>query len=236
MKTMSKKLPPKIVFLDAGTVDLGDIQLSALKKLGNLVLYNDTRPEDIHTRAYGASVVITNKCVFNQAIFEKLPDLQLICVAATGVNNIDLEIAKNKGVMVANAANYSTATVVEHTLLFILGFAHRLVEHHQSVIDRRWSNGRQFAIFDYPYSEVSGKTLGVIGYGNIGKKVAAAAKALGMNVLIAKLPNRKYPASPARLPLEQVLKQSDFVTLHCTLTEDTRHLMNTKRLNIMKRS
>jgi glycerate dehydrogenase len=233
---MKKAQKPNIVFLDAGTVDLDDLDLSPLKKVGSLRTYEGSPQESIVERSAGAQIIITNKCILNDSVLKKLPDLKLICVAATGVNNVDLDEAKKLEIAVANVGGYSTQTVVEHTFMFLLAFSHRLFDHHQAVLQKVWSSSPYFALFDYPYSDLEGKTLGVIGYGEIGKKVAHFAKAFGMKVLIAKIPGRKYPASPKRNSIEEILKVSDYVTLHCPLTKETHHLINTKRLNVMRRS
>ncbi len=227
---------PKIVFLDAATVDFGDVDWSSLKKQGEVKCHGASSNEEIVTRSFGAQVIITNKYFLNEAVLRRLPDLKLICVAATGVNNIDLEAAQKQGVAVANVAGYSTQTVVEHTFLFLLAFSHRLLEHHQAAIKKVWSRSSSFALFDFPYSDLAGKTLGIVGYGTIGKKVASLAKSFGMKILIAALPERKYSKSEKRLPLKQVLKESDFVTLHCALSEETRYLINTKELALMKKT
>jgi len=225
-----------IVFLDAGTVDLGDMDLAPLKKQGPLQLYSNSTEGEIIERAKGAAVLITNKCLLRSSTLEKLPQLKLICVAATGVNNVDLEAAQKLGIGVTNAAGYCTQTVVEQTFMFMLAFSHRLLEHHQAVLRKDWSASPHFALFDYPYSDLEGKTLGIIGYGTIGRRVEKVARLFGMRVLVAKIPGRKYPASEKRLPLEKVLKESDIVTLHCSLTKETHHLLNTKSLALMKRS
>jgi glycerate dehydrogenase len=222
--------------LDAGTVDLEDMDLSLLKKQGSVQLYNNSMENEIVERAKDAAAVITNKCLLRASTLERLKSLKLICVAATGVNNVDLEAAQKLGIAVTNVAGYCAQTVVEHTFMLMLAFSHRLLEHHSAVLRKDWSASPYFALFDYPYSDLEGKTLGIVGYGTIGKRVEKIAKGFGMQVLVAKIPGRKYPASEKRLPLEKVLKQSDFVTLHCSLTKETHHLMNTKSLALMRRS
>ncbi|MFO1518707.1 MAG: D-2-hydroxyacid dehydrogenase [bacterium] len=234
---MARDSQLQITFLDAGTVDLGDVDLSALKKAGTVNFHVHSTPEEVLEKSRGAHVVITNKCVLDEGILKSLPDLRLICVAATGVNNVDLKAAERLGVAVTNVAGYSTPSVVEHAFLLMLAFSHRLFEHHQSVVSKVWSNSPHFALFDFPFSDLEGKTLGIVGFGAIGKKVATLAKAFGMNVLVAKIPGRKYPqGGKGRQPLDKVLKESDFVSLHCALTPETHSMMNTKRLNIMKKT
>jgi len=226
----------KITFLDASTLDLGDVDNLSLRRLGSYQSFANTKPSEIVTHSAGADVVITNKCVLTEMHLAQLPCLKLICVAATGVNNIDLEAAKQRGIAVANVAGYSTATVAEHTLLFLLALSHRLIEHHQSSMDGAWSRSPHFALLDFPFSDLQGKSLGIIGYGTIGRAVARLAKAFGMKVLIAALPGRSYSKSPQRHTLKQVLRASDYVSLHCPLNRATLHLINKKTIRLMKRS
>src|SRR4029434_3803599 len=233
---MASGSPLSVVFLDAGTVDLGDVDLAPLQRQGRLTFFPDTSPEEVLQRARGAQVLITNKCVLHGSVLDRLSDVKLVCVAATGTDNVDLKAAEERGIAVANVTDYSTPSVVEHTFMFLLAFSHRLLEQHKAALDRVWSASSHFALFDYPFSDLDGKTLGVIGYGTIGKKVASVAKAFGMKVLVARIPGRKYADAKNRLPLEKVLKESDFVTIHCALGPETRSLINTKRLNLMKKS
>jgi glycerate dehydrogenase len=234
-KKTSKLSKPAIVFLDEGTVDLGDLDMTTITKQGDYRAHRNTSINDIMARSAEADIIITNKCVFGKKELSKLPKLKLICAAATGVNNIDLETAKQHNVAVTNVAGYSTTTVAEHTLMFILAFSHRLINHHSSATSGQWSRSPFFTMLDYPYSDLSGKTLGIIGFGNIGKQVAKLAKAFGMKLLIARLPDSRYPATPKRIPLQEVFSQSDFLTLHCHLSEKTKHLIHRATLNTMKR-
>jgi glycerate dehydrogenase len=223
----------RIVFLDAGTVDLGDVDVSPLKSLGSYRAFTDTKPSQIVARARVADVVVTNKCVLGRREIEALPDLRLIAVAATGVNNVDLVAARRRGVAVANVAGYSTATVAEHAVLFLLACSHRLREHHEAAATR-WAGSGRFALLDHPYGDLRGKTLGVVGYGAIGREVARLARAFGMKVKIGKIPGRSYPAAPRRFALRDLLRGSDFVSLHCPLTDATRHLINKATLRRMR--
>ncbi len=223
----------RIVFLDAGTVDLGDVDVSSLRRLGSYRAFADTLPSRIVSRARGADIVVTNKCVLGAREINALPRLALIAVAATGVNNVDLVAARRRRVAVTNVAGYSTTTVAEHALLFLLSFSHRLREHHEAALSH-WSRSGKFALLDHPYADLFGKTLGVVGYGAIGRRVARLAGAFGMKVMIAKLPGRRYPSAPKRFALRDVLRTADFVTLHCPLTEATRHLINKATLRRMK--
>ena len=234
---------PSIVFLDSGTVDLGDIDLARLKKIGRLTLYENTLPRQILKRTKRADVVITNKCLLTRVVLKRLPKLKLVCIAATGVNNIDLEAARERGIAVTNVAGYSTTTVAEQTLFFLLALSHRGIEHHEASVSGRWSRSEHYALFDYPFSDLRGKTLGIIGYGKIGREVSGLARAFGMQVLVGKIPGRNYEKSlrtrakqsPERTSLPVLFKKSDFVSLHCPLSELTHHLINTRTLRLMKR-
>lgn len=222
-----------VVFLDAGTVDLGDIGVSPLRRLGSYRAFADTPPSQIVSRSRLADVIITNKCVLGAREIAALPRLKLVAVAATGVNNVDLAAARRRRVAVANVAGYSTATVAEHALLFLLACSHRLREHHEAAWSE-WSRSGRFALLDHPYADLGGKTLGVLGYGAIGQRVARLAGAFGMKIAIARLPGRHYPATPKRRSLKEVLRSSDFVSLHCPLTAATRHLINGTTIRWMR--
>lgn len=238
MKTATKK--PSILFLDAASLDLGDLDMKPISRLGRYQTRARCPGDKLPTLAKSAEIILTNKVELRKAQLAKLPQLKLICVTATGVNNVDLVAAQKRGIAVCNVAGYSTASVVEHTVMLLLSFAHRLMEHDQSVKSGAWSRSPLFALLDFPFAELQGKTLGLVGYGNIGRGVARVAKTLGMKVIVAKLPGRKYAAqknaSVSRVALTSLLKQSDFVSLHCALSSTTKHLMNTKRLKQMKPS
>lgn len=225
-----------IVFLDAATVDLGDLDMSGFARLGNYRAYANSRQDQVVARARGADVVITNKCLLRERELARLPKLKLICVAATGINNVDLEYAKQRGVAVTNVRGYSTTTVAEHTLLFLLAFSHRLLAHHRAAIDGTWSRSPHFTVLDFPFTDLHGKILGIIGYGAIGREVGRLARAFGMKVLVGKISGRKYRGGPNRISLKTLLRRSDFVSLHCPLTDRTHHLLNSKNLPCMKSS
>ena len=234
-KKSAKLNKPSIVCLDEATLDFGDLDITPISRQGDYRAHKNTSQNDIISRSRDADIVITNKCLLGEKELSKLPNLKLICVAATGVNNINLEAAKNQEIAVTNVAGYATTTVAEHAMMFILAFSHRLSEHHTGSVKGHWSRSPFFALFDHPYEDLKGKTLGIIGYGNIGKQLAKLAKAFGMKVLAARLPDTRYPATPKRLPLPQFLSQSDFVSLHCVLSDKTRHLIHRTSLNAMKR-
>ncbi len=232
---MRKNTRPKIVFLDAETGDCGDLDLRRLKALGDVKMFARTPLSQIVSRSRDAEIIITNKCPLGNKELGNLPGLRLIAVTATGYNNIDIAAAQKYQVGVANVAGYSTQSVAEHALLFILSFSHRLLEHHQAARER-WKSSPLFAILDYPFSNLEGKVLGLIGYGSIGKRVEKLAKAFGMKVLVAQLPGRKYSQAKPRLSLEKVLEKSDYVSLHSALSPQTHSLMNAQNLKRMKKT
>ena len=247
----------QIVFLDAGTVDYGDVSLEAIQKLGPFRAYRATPPREIEKRVGGASIVITNKCVFDARLLSRLKALRLIAIAATGTNNVDLERARRQGIRVTNVSGYSTETVVQCTFAFILALAGNLVKFNQAA-HTRWPASDFFTFPAFPLQEVHGKTLGIVGHGRIGKKVAKVARAFGMKVLVAGLPGRRYAEARRdsgwlsrepglrgqaqaagkklrRANLESLFRRSNFVTLHAALTPVTRNLMNARNLGRMKR-
>ncbi len=226
---------PTLVFLDVSSVDWwGDIDLSPLRRLGRFKVYPDTTPAQMIPRSREADILITNKCLLGEKELIKLPQLKLIAVTATGVNNIDLKAAQNRGVAVTNVPGYSTKTVAEHALAFLLAFSHRLLEHHSSALSGKWSRSPLYTLVDYPFHDLNGKTLGIIGFGNIGREVARLTRGFGMKILVARIPGRNYPSSSRRLSLRGVFQKSDYVTIHCPLTKQTNQLINRSRLRWMK--
>lgn len=242
---MGKKVKknPKIVFLDAASLDLGDLDMSPVFQLGSYRALPRSAPGKLPKPAQEADILLTNKVELGEAELAALPQLKLICVTATGVNNIDLPAAQACGIAVCNVAGYSTPSVVEHALMMLLSFSHRLLEHDGACKSGAWSRSPLFTLLDYPFAELRSKTLGIIGYGHIGRQVGRIAKAFGMQVIVAKLPGRNYAAkkekknaSVKRVPLSLLLRQSDFVSLHCALSDKTKHLMNAQSLALMKPS
>lgn len=232
------KSKDKIIFLDAGTVDYGDITFREIEKLGQFTAYDHTAGEEAALRRLdGARIVITNKFPLNQSLLGKLKTIECICVAATGVNNIDLEAARKKGIAVANVSGYSTESVVQATFCFLLALAENLIKHHQASHDGTWSRSRFFMLGDFPVREIYGKTLGILGYGNIGKRVAQVARAFGMKVLVGAIPGRKYAASDKtkRVSFEKMIRESDFLSVHAPLTDLTRDLIDKAVLAKMKK-
>lgn len=221
-----------ITFLDAST--LGDTDLSPLQELGNLTSHPTSTPTEAAERVTNAEIIITNKVPITPEIINAAPNLKLILAAATGTNHIDLQAASEKNIPVCNVAGYSTPTVAQHVFTLILNLATgtHLYNNEQTL----WPKSEIFTRLDHPSFDLEGKTLGIIGLGTIGEKVAEIAKTFGMNIvaLESQNPSNKNNTDTSRLPLTELLATSDIITLHCPLTENTKHLINIKTLAQMK--
>lgn len=228
----------KIVILDGHATNPGDLSWDSLKKLGKLVVYDRTPTDKIIERAKGAAIVITNKISISKNEINQLPDLKYIGVIATGFNIIDIETAKEKGITVTNVPGYSTPSVVQLTFALLLELCHHVQRHSDSVMDGKWSRSLDFSFWDYPLVELSGKTIGIIGFGSIGQAVADVATAFGMNVIGS---SRRQTDQSARknfrwAEVSELLKESDVVSIHCPLTPETENLINKESLKTMKNS
>lgn len=219
-----------IAVLDAATLG-NDIDLSLFDQLGDVTVYPTTNPEDIPARIKNAEVVIINKVKLTASVLKDAVSLKLICVAATGYDNIDTDYCKQHKIAVCNVAGYSANSVSQLTLAMVLSASVNLNEFSESVASGRYSNGSVQNILTPVYHELYGKTWGIIGYGGIGKKVGAVAKALGCNVVV----NKRTPIEDeVCLPLDELLKVSDIITVHVPLTDQTRSLIGKKELDMMK--
>jgi glycerate dehydrogenase len=223
----------RAVFLDHASLDLGDLDMSPLQAAFDVLdLHAATDPGQVIERIRDAQVVISNKVKLDADAFAAAPHLKLVLVAATGTNNVDLQAAKAHGVTVCNCQGYGTPSVAQHTIALLLALATRLPDYHDAVRAGRWQKADQFCFLDYPIVELSGKTLGILGYGELGSAVARLAEAFGMTVLVGQLPGR--PASQDRLALDELLPQVDALSLHCPLTEQTRNLIGARELAMLK--
>lgn len=222
------------VFLDKDSLDLGDIDFSGLEsQLSDLRYFPVTAPAQVAERIRDAEVVISNKIPVDASAIRKAKDLKLICVAATGVNNIDLKAAAAQDITVCNARGYGTASVVQHVFSLILALTTRLADYQQAVTAGRWQQTELFCVL-FHNSELAGKTLGIVGYGELGQGVASIARAFGMKVLIAQRPG-VGTIDRDRIPLKTLLPQVDVLSLHCPLTPETRDLIGAKELALMQR-
>lgn len=221
------------VFLDTLTMKLEELDTQALQQsLDQWEYFESTAPEQTAARIEDADVVITNKVVLDRSLIENAPQLKLICVCATGTNNVDLDAARERGIPVRNVAGYAGASVPQHALTLILALATRWHQYHRDVMAGRWSESPVFCRLDYPVMELAGKNLGIIGYGDLGRRTAALGEALGMNILVAESFSGRKEAR--RIPLAQLLAESDVISLHCPLTEQTDKLVNKEFLSAMK--
>lgn len=220
------------VVLDMATLHPQDLDLSALRAtLPRWDLYDHSTPSNALERLQDADVAISNKFVLDAALLAQLPKLKLICVAATGINNIDLAAAAVQGIVVTNVTGYATASVVEHVFALILSLQRRLSEQHQAA-RTLWARQSGFSVLDYPTCELQAKTLGIVGYGELGRAVANIGTALGMRILIAQRPGGDDRSN--RTPLDELLRLADVVSLHCPLTPATRGLIGMRELALMK--
>lgn len=223
----------RAVFLDHASLDLGDLDMAPLRQVfDDLHLHAQTPPELIIERLQGAQVAISNKVPLDASTLAACPDLKLILIAATGSNNVDLAAARAQGIAVSNCQGYGTPAVAQHTLMLLLALATRLPDYQQAVAAGRWQQARQFCLLDYPIMELHGKTLGLLGHGELGSAVGRLAEAFGMRVLLGQLPGR--PARSDRLPLDELLPHVDALSLHCPLNEHTRDLIGADQLQAMK--
>jgi glycerate dehydrogenase len=223
----------RAVFLDYSSLDLGDLDATPLRQtFDSLELHDRTSAEDVTARLQGAQVAITNKVVIDAAAMAACPSLRLILVSATGTNNVDLAAAARQGITVCNCQGYGTPSVAQHTLMLLLALATRLPDYQRAVAEGRWQRSAQFCLLDYPIMELQGKTLGLLGHGELGSAVARLAEAFGMRVLLGQLPGR--PPREDRLALGALLPQVDALTLHCPLNEHTRGLIGAAELALLK--
>ena len=221
------------VFLDFESLDQDDINFDALRAtLPTWELHSQTQPAETIDRIADAEVVVSNKVVLDRPILQAAPNLKLVCIAATGTNNVDLVTAKELGIPVCNVVHYATPSVVQHVFALITALNSHLLDYRGAVRSGRWNQSNQFCLLDFPIRELDGLTLGIVGYGELGKGVARAAECFGMQVLLAQRPGAE--AVEGRLPLEELLPQVDILSLHCPLTDQTRNLIGGKELDLMK--
>lgn len=225
----------KIVILDGFTANPGDLSWERLGALGELEVYDRTKPEETVARAAGAEIVLTNKVVLGRQEISQLPLLQYIGVLATGSNVVDIEAARHRGIIVTNVPAYSTESVAQMVFAHLLTVTNRT--EHYAVQNRngRWSEHPDFCYWDTPLMELAGKTFGIVGLGNIGSRVARIALAFGMKVKA--LTSKSADALDAgirKASLAELLSSSDVLSLHCPLTDSTRHLINAEMLQLMK--
>lgn len=220
----------KLVVLDGEAFNPGDISWDSFREFGEFVYYPRSTEAEIVERAKDADVIFTNKCVINKEVIDGIKNLKYIGELATGYNNIDIEYAKSKGIVVTNVPNYSTDSVAQTTFALLLELTNRVGVHNLSVKNGDWCRSKNFCYWLGTLAELKGKTLGIVGYGNIGKKVATIAKAFDMNVII----NSRSYRGEGYVTLDELYMQADIISLHLPLTADNKEMINKDSIAKMK--
>ena len=229
----------RIVVLDGFTLNPGDLSWAAIEKLGETVVYERTRPEEVADRLEGAEIALTNKVVLDAAMLRRLsPTLRYIGVLATGYNVVDVEAARELGICVTNIPAYSTASVAQMVFSHLLNLTNHVAYYTQQAVDEgKWAASQDFCFCDRPLTELAGRTMGLVGLGRIGSAVANIAQAFGMKVVAyTSKRQEELPGYIKKAGMDEIFMQCDVVSLHCPLTEDTRYLVDEKRLRMMKKN
>ncbi len=217
----------KIVILDGYALNPGDLDYSPLQKFGELVVYDRCTREEIPCLAHDADIILGNKALLGEAEFAQLPKLKYVGIQATGYNVVDMDAARKYGITVTNVPAYSTASVAQQTFAHLLNLTFHLAEHSAEVRDGAWSRNADFTYWSHPLEELAGKTLGLVGYGNIAQKVAQIAHAMDMEVIFVR-------SSSTQTEVDNLFRRSDVVSLHCPATPQTIKMVNAERLAMMK--
>ena len=226
----------RIVILDGYTANPGDLDWTGFSELGELTVYDRTSKEDIISRAKGYEIVIANKTPMGKEELDQLPDVKYIGLLSTGYNIVDLDTANERGIVVTNVPAYSTKSVAQLVFAYILDFAIAASHHSDLVHNGRWSDCKDFCFWDKSIIELEGKTIGILGFGSIGRCVAKIAKAFDMNVIVY---TRTVPDDKCGcefVGVEELFKRSDFLSVHCPLTDETKGIVNKEYLSLMKKS
>jgi glycerate dehydrogenase len=228
------KAKPKAAFLDFASLG-PDITTAELDRLVDCAYYAKSSPAEISPRIADREIAIVNKAVLGREAIASAVNLRLIVVAATGTDNVDASAADERGIAVANVRDYCSAAVAQHVWAMVLELTQKVSAYHGLVLDGAWQRGDAFALFDYPIRELAGRSLGIVGYGTLGRAVASFGRCLGMELVVAAVPGSTSRAdTPPREPLRSVLERCDVVSLHCPLTEHTRSLIGAEELAAMK--
>lgn len=229
-----KNMIMKIVVLDGYTLNPGDLNWDGIKQLGEFTLYDRTPPEKTVERTKGATAIFTNKVVIDREVINQLPDLKFIGVQATGYNVIDLDAASEAGIVVSNIPAYSTASVAQMVFSHILHQVQNISVHAESVNNGEWSKSIDFYYQLTPQVELAGKTLGIIGFGQIGQAVAKIGLAFGMNIIFQNRSKKEVDIEAKQVELDTLLAESDFISLNCPLTDENAGFINKDSINKMK--
>lgn len=227
----------KITVLDGYALNPGDLSWDEIAGMGELTVYDRTAPGETVERAAGSEIVFTNKTILDEETLDQLPGLKYVGVLATGYNVVDIAAARKRGIAVTNIPAYSTMSVAQMVFALLLAMTNR-VEHYSSEVKKgRWSDNPDFCFWDTPLVELAGKRMGIVGFGNIGRAVARIAVAFGMEVsAFTSKPQSELPEGVVKAELDTLFADSDVVSLHCPLTESTKHMINSRTLSLMKPS
>ena len=228
----------KIAVLDGHTANPGDLSWDEFKKFGDVEIFERTGEEQMTGRLQGAAIALTNKAVINRQMMFALPDLRYIGVTATGYNVVDVQAARERGIVVCNVPEYSTQDVAQAVFALLLELTNRTGHHATTVREGRWSRSKDFCYWDYPLIALEGHILGIIGYGRIGRAVGKIGEAFGMRILATRRSPSKSVADDGAqyVDLDTLLRESDVVTLHCPLTPESERMVNLEFLRKMKRT
>jgi glycerate dehydrogenase len=232
---ISKRRMIKIVVTDGGTLNPGDLSWEGIKVFGDLTVYDRTKPEELIDRCRDANIILTNKVPLNEAAIAQLPRLKMIGVTATGYNIIDVQAAAKRNIVVCNVPAYGTASVAQHTIALLLELTNHVGKHAASVAAGDWVRSADFSYQLAPITELAGKTMGIVGWGNIGQQTARIAQALGMELLYHN-PSKKDNAFAEWVPLTELFAKSDVISLHCPLKPENTGFVNRDLIAVMKPS
>jgi glycerate dehydrogenase len=224
----------RIVVLDGQTLNPGDLSWEPLKELGDCQVFERSALSEVVPRLREADAALTNKVPISREAIGQLPKLRYIGVTATGFNIVDAAAAKERRIVVANVPAYGTHSVAQATFALLLELTNRVGHHARTVREGRWSDSPDFCYWDFPLIELAGLTLGIVGYGRIGRQVAAIGRAFGMNIIATRSRPQPSDDDSRIVDLETLLRESDVVSLHCPLTPETQGLINRERLDLMK--
>lgn len=224
----------KIVVLEAGVMTPGGLSLEVYRQFGEVIFYHTTRQEQVIERIGDADIILLNKLVIDKGVMDACKNLKYIGLFATGFNTIDVKYAAEKGITVCNAGNYSTTAVAQHTFALILNHFSRIADYHNAVQAGVWEKSELTTLYDFPTDEVAGKTLGIVGFGHIGSRVARLAEAFDMKV-IAYNRSKKQAEGVEFVSFEELLRRSDIISMHCPLTDQSRLMMNEETFGMCKK-
>jgi len=225
----------KIVILERNSVGT-DVSVDAFHQLGDVIAYETSAPEEIEDRVREADIIIANKAPLNESTLKNAPNVKLICEFATGYDNVDISYCKNRNIKVSNVVNYSTDAVAQHTFALLFYVLEKLNHYDEYVKSGKYSAQTGFSYYGMPFCEISGKTWGIIGMGNIGKKVAKIAESFGCRVIFHSITGNSSEKSYEQVSFDELLKQSDILSLHCPLSDLSRGIINSESLSKMKKS